>query len=578
MVDLSFEEIVEKIMFEKKISRWKLLELIKKKKDELGGLITDKSAAMLVAKELGLNFFNKFVSEEKIEISKLKPGMRNVTLIGRVSHIFPIREFTVNNRKKEVGSLILYDGTGEIRVVLWDANHIKLIKEGVVKRDCVLRIIGADVRESRDKTTEVHVGNKGNIIVNPEDIDLEEIPKIPKRRLKIGELDVNIYNITICGVVKKIGPLTSFEWKDKPGKILSLILGDETGEVRVVFWNEKAEEATDLKEGNVIELSSVYTKPGRTEKIEIHVDSESTIKVLQPEEISEELSSLSHMTETEDKFVPITDLTESLSVNVEGIVARIESLREFVREDGSIGKRLTFILSDENGNAVRVVAWNNAADQLSGISEGDILQVFRGYVKRGLSGNLEVHIGKLSTIKVVKGEFSRIAERIQKIPHLADFRRVKLQNVKENERIEVRASVAYFFDQPLIYDACPNCLRKVELKGNIWICHNCGKEITSPIPRLTLTCIIDDGSDTIVAKCWNNVAAKLLNIKDNLGQIAREELLSKINEILGKEFIFRGSVVYNDISNRSELNVFEIAEVDPVKEAEKLMEKIKKVL
>ena len=72
MVDLSFEEIVEKVIIEKKIPRWKLLELIEKKKEELGGLITDKSAAMLVAKELGLNFFDKFVSEGKIDINKLK--------------------------------------------------------------------------------------------------------------------------------------------------------------------------------------------------------------------------------------------------------------------------------------------------------------------------------------------------------------------------------------------------------------------------------------------------------------------------------------------------------------------------
>ena len=576
MADLSFEEIVEKIMFEKKISRWKLLELIKKKKDELGGLITDKSAAMLVAKELGLNFFNKFIPEEKINISKLKPGMRNVTLIGRVSYIFPIREFTIKNKKNEVVSLILYDGTGEVRVVLWDTNHINLVKKGLIKRDSVLRVIGADVREGRDKNTEVHVGSKGNIIVNPEDVDLEKVPRIQKKRLKIEELDVNMYNIIVRGVIKKIGPLTSFEWKDRPGKILSLILCDETGEVRVVFWNEKAEEAANLKDGDVIELSDVYTKLGRTENIEIHVDSESIIKVLRPEEVSEELFSLSHI--TEDKFKPIADLTESPDVNVEGIVARIESLREFVREDGSIGKRLAFVLSDEDGHTIRVVAWDDTAEQLSNISEGDALQIFHGYVKRGLSGNLEVHIGKLSTINVVKEKFFTIAEPVEKKPHLTGFRRVKLQNVKENERIEVRASITYFFDKPLMYDACPDCLRKVELKENVWICRKCGKEITSPIPRLTLTCIIDDGSDTIVAKCWNDVATKLLNLEEDLSQVTHEELLSKISDILGKEFIFRGNIVYNDVSNRLELNVLEIERVDPAKEAEKLLERIKKAL
>ncbi|MHA1833203.1 MAG: OB-fold nucleic acid binding domain-containing protein, partial [Candidatus Baldrarchaeia archaeon] len=219
MVDLSFEEIVEKVIIEKKIPRWKLLELIEKKKEELGGLITDKSAAMLVAKELGLNLFDKFVSEGKIDINKLKPGMRNVTLIGRVLHIFPIREFMVDNRKNEVVSLILGDETGEIRVVFWNSSHIKLIKEGEIKRNDILRIIGADVREGRDGNAEVHVGSKGKIVVNPEDVDSEKIPKVSGKRLKIEELRANMYNIVLRGIIKKKSSLTSFEKGEKQGKL-----------------------------------------------------------------------------------------------------------------------------------------------------------------------------------------------------------------------------------------------------------------------------------------------------------------------------------------------------------------------
>ena len=579
MVDLSFEEIVEKVIIEKKIPRWKLLELIEKKKEELGGLITDKSAAMLVAKELGLNLFDKFVSEGKIDINKLKPGMRNVTLIGRVLHIFPIREFMVDNRKNEVVSLILGDETGEIRVVFWNSSHIKLIKEGEIKRNDILRIIGADVREGRDGNAEVHVGSKGKIVVNPEDVDSEKIPKVSGKRLKIEELRANMYNIVLRGIIKKKSSLTSFEKGEKQGKLLTAILGDETGEIRVVFWNEKAEEAEKLNEGNIVELEGVYTRSGRMESLEVHVDSESIIRVLQPEDVDEKL--LASASAPKLQFTSIEDLAAGVKtpyVNVKGIVSRIESLREFVRGDGSIGKRLVFMLSDEDGNAVRVVAWDNEAERLSNISEGDIIQILHGYVRKGMSGDLEIHISKLSTTEILGKRDLAPPVQIQRPNHIADFRRVKLKDVNENERVEIRASVVYFFDRPLLYNACPDCFKKVELRDDKWFCSNCGREVNSPVQRLTLTCVIDDGSDTIVAKCWDDVAVKLLDLKIRLDQITRDELLSRLDEIAGKDFIFRGTITYNEVSDRLELNVLDVEQVDPIMEAEKLINKVKKIL
>ena len=579
MVDLSFEEIVEKVIIEKKIPRWKLLELIEKKKEELGGLITDKSAAMLVAKELGLNFFDKFVSEGKIDINKLKPGMRNVTLIGRVLHIFPIREFTIDNRKNEVVSLILGDETGEIRVVFWNSSHIKLIKEGEIKRNDILRIIGADVREGRDGNAEVHVGSKGKIVVNPEDVDSEKIPKVSGKRLKIEELRANMYNIVLRGIIKKKSSLTSFERGEKQGKLLSAILGDETGEIRVVFWNEKAEEAEKLSEGNIVELEGVYTRSGRMESLEVHVDSESIIRVLQPEDVDEKL--LASASAPKLQFISIGDLAAGVKtpyVNVRGVVSRIESLREFVRGDGSIGKRLVFMLSDEDGNAVRVVAWDNEAERLSNISEGDIIQILHGYVRKGISGDLEIHISKLSTTEILGKKDLAPPVQIQRPNHIADFRRVKLKDVNENERVEIRASIVYFFDRPLLYNACPDCFKKVELRDDKWFCSNCGREVNSPVQRLTLTCVIDDGSDTIVAKCWDDVAVKLLDLKIRLDQITRDELLSRLDEITGKDFIFRGTITYNEVSDRLELNVLDVEQVDPIMEAEKLINKVKKIL
>jgi len=224
------------------------------------------------------------------------------------------------------------------------------------------------------------------------------------------------------------------------------------------------------------------------------------------------------------------------------------------------------------------VAWDNEAERLSNISEGDIIQILHGYVRKGISGDLEIHISKLSTTEILGKKYLAPPVQIQGPTHIADFRRVKLKDVNENERVEIRASVVYFFDRPLLYNACPDCFKKVELRDDKWFCSNCGREVNSPVQRLTLTCVIDDGSDTIVAKCWDDVAVKLLDLKIRLDQITRDELLSRLDEITGKDFIFRGTITYNEVSDRLELNVLDVEQVDPIMEAEKLINKVKKIL
>jgi len=91
---MTLDEIVNKIIEEKGLSRRQVYDLIEKKKGLLSHMISEEGAADIVAKELGVNTYRGNEDEElALTIGDLVPGMSNVTITGRTNKINPTREF-----------------------------------------------------------------------------------------------------------------------------------------------------------------------------------------------------------------------------------------------------------------------------------------------------------------------------------------------------------------------------------------------------------------------------------------------------------------------------------------------------
>ncbi len=97
-----------------------------------------------------------------------------------------------------------------------------------------------------------------------------------KERMKIGELVTGMKRVHILGKAVNIGEVRSFVKNEKEGKVASLVIADETGNMRLVLWDTHhiaLLEQGIIKQGEVIEVSNAAVRNG-----ELHLSSFGELK------------------------------------------------------------------------------------------------------------------------------------------------------------------------------------------------------------------------------------------------------------------------------------------------------------
>jgi len=177
----NYERILTKIAKISKLEKEEVERRVEAKRAKLSGLISKEGAAQVVAVEIGISFDN-----EKLKIDELLPGMRKANIVGKVINIFPVRTF--NTKKGDQGkvvNLILADDTSNIKVVLWDINHIGLVENGTISEGSVVEIFNAGVRDG-----ELHLGSFSDIKLSKEVLDNVKKERIVKEK-KISEFKIS---------------------------------------------------------------------------------------------------------------------------------------------------------------------------------------------------------------------------------------------------------------------------------------------------------------------------------------------------------------------------------------------------
>ena len=133
MINMPLSQIKEKIIKEGSLSEAELDTKIKEKMDKLSGLISEEGAAHIIANELGIKLFEV---SGKLQVQNILAGMSNVEVSGKVVKKYEVREFATEKRKGKVGSFLIADETGLIRVVLWNdqTDLFEKFNEGDVVR------------------------------------------------------------------------------------------------------------------------------------------------------------------------------------------------------------------------------------------------------------------------------------------------------------------------------------------------------------------------------------------------------------------------------------------------------------
>jgi len=250
-------------------------------------------------------------------IESLTKNKNSVDLVCRVYSYYPPTEFKRSDGSEGMrASFIGEDATGRIRVVLWgEAAKLPLTKGDYVK------IENAYTREGMNAEIELQVGSRSIIKKTDETLGLEPFPE--QRDLKIGEAAPDMSGFTTAGRVVRIYELKSY----KNGTMASIVVGDSSGTVRVVLWNEKAEIVKELKRGDAVKIRNAYAKAGQSGEVEIHVGRYGEIIVSQDLEI-EPLKEIEEALVTEKKIIDLSN--NDRYVRIGGKVADIDEARKIV--------------------------------------------------------------------------------------------------------------------------------------------------------------------------------------------------------------------------------------------------------
>ncbi len=259
MFKLSVDEIISKINDSTQLSPDVIKGRINSKIKELSGLVSEEGAAHIVANELGVELL-KISSSGKVDIENLLPGLRNIDMGGTVSKVFPVYTFKKNDSEGKVGSMMVSDGTGEVRVVVWD-HRVGLLEKGDIREDTRISVRGAFVKEGK-YGMEVHLRSTSDLTFKRQVAKFTPIKDVAggyvSIRGTVADIPTKNPFFEVCPVCgRRIKAQCPEHGKVKPAysMVVELSLFDNTGSMRCVCFRNAAESALQTDGKSALDIA-----------------------------------------------------------------------------------------------------------------------------------------------------------------------------------------------------------------------------------------------------------------------------------------------------------------------------------
>lgn len=212
------------------------------------------------------------------------------------------------------------------------------------------------------------------------DLNLDKITHL----IKIKELNEGLQNIDVIARVNNVYPEKEFEKNGKKGKLISIIVSDETGEIRLTLWNKDAEIITEKKvqKGDIILLKNCFVTKWN-DRMQLNLSFNGNI------ELNPEIENTLPKYEKNIKKIVEVEQGER-DVNVIGRITKLFPEREFETSERK-GKYLNFEIGDSTAT-INCTAWNDAVKTITKYNIGDGILIESGYTKQGREG-IELHLG-----------------------------------------------------------------------------------------------------------------------------------------------------------------------------------------
>ena len=243
-------------------------------------------------------------------------------------------------------------------------------------------------------------------------ISIEDTSK-EKKHFFISDINEGMQHVDISGRIMRIFDVNTFQRKTgTEGRVQNIVIADNTGSIRIVFWDDQIEKIKHFKRGDVVTIRNGYLRKGLNNEFEISLGKEGFITSGHE---SPDYPQINYVK------LKIRDIEDKMNnIDITGRVSAIFGIREFIKKDGSTGKVGSFMIMDDTGE-IRVTLWDKKADLLNNLVKNDIITIENAYSKMGLN-SVDINLGFSSNIIIEKGEREDIPKTESSKMSIADLK------------------------------------------------------------------------------------------------------------------------------------------------------------
>jgi len=486
---------------------------------------------------------------------------RDVSIIGIVSKLQDIKVFTrkTDNTEGKLRNFDVRDTTGDIRVTVWGDDTSLPINKGDI-----IKIIGGDVRfdEYTESQYSMNTNFNTQITINPQNLSIEQLDELEELRqdlhpTPIGEvelMDDDGIEIDIIGRILSLEDIREFQRDDgEVGQVRSAMIADESGKVRLSFWNEKAQGAYAV--GEAYRIENARTRMGLY-SVDLNVGGAARIIRLSEEEASAMfIPKLETLEKALYDKISIDEVEEDENDKIIiGRVIEIFEQRTFERDDGE-GLVRNIEIADDTGSVV-VVLWNDDANKEFELGQAIKLQNPR-FRYNGRTNRVEASVSSSTTI------LEPSESELEKLPSLDElmemiFTQKSIESLYEDDtNVHIIAKIEEVGVDRTLLRRCPNCRAGVEESEDEYVCDNCGYVFDEPAYTFMIPVRVDDGTGSIQATFFDNLA-------EELSGMTKEEVIStiedgygvdeKLQDLIGYTIEFIANVNFDEYNETNRLN------------------------
>ncbi|XP_032360388.1 replication protein A 70 kDa DNA-binding subunit isoform X1 [Etheostoma spectabile] len=392
------------------------------------------------------------------------------------------------------------------------------------------------------------------------------------------------------------------------GKLFSMEIVDESGEIRVTGFNQEVDKFFSLIEvGKVYYVSKGSLKIANKQYTSVKNDYEMTLNgdssIIPCEEDCD-------VPVLQCDFVSIGDLEnreKDAIVDVIGVCKSVDEVTRLTTKSNREVSKRTINLMDMSGKLVSVTLWGEEAEQFE--ASGQPIVAIKG-AKLSDFGGRSLSASFSSTLMInpdipeaykLRGWYDKVGHAMdgQSLTEvkgsgggltnwktLADVKTEHLGHGDKADYYTCIATIVYLRKENCLYQACPSqeCNKKVvDQQNGMFRCEKCDKEFPNFKYRLILSANVADYADNQWVTCFQESAEAILGqnaaylgqLKDS-NEAAFDEVFQQANF---HTFVFRSRVkleTYNDES-RIKATVMEVKPVDHKDYSKRLIMNIRKL-